>query len=132
MSSWKGRQGIHWVVRKPDARFLRAVLVDSNYWKSQVYDSLRVPLTHPIALRWYQEGQSYHQMLADHCCSERAVRVESRGRKIDEWDLKPSRPDNHLWDCVVGNTVAGSICGLRRKGQVVLRPQPKKKRTIKL
>lgn len=131
IKAFKGSQGIHWTLKKPQGRFLRQCLVDTNYWKSQLYDSLRVSASHPMALKWFKGLPSDHQMIADHCTAEYAVRVEAKGRKIDEWQLKSGKPDNHLFDCLVGNTVAASLLGLRRKGQVQTKRKVRK-RELKL
>jgi hypothetical protein len=45
--------------------------------------------------------------------AEQAVRVEARGRTIDEWD-NAKRRDNHYWDNLVGCRVAASLSGIRR------------------
>jgi hypothetical protein len=51
-------------------------------------------------------------MFADQLCSEYRVRTQGRGRELDEWKHRPERPDNHLWDCLVGCAVAASIQGV--------------------
>jgi hypothetical protein len=39
------------------------------------------------------------------------VKTEGRGRKVDEWKMRPDANDNHWWDCVVGSAVAASMSG---------------------
>ncbi len=36
-----------------------------------------------------------------------------RNNEVDEWTLKPNRPNNHLFDTLVGALVAASIEGCR-------------------
>ena len=35
-----------------------------------------------------------------------------QGRRVDVWQLRPQRPDNHWWDCIVGTAVAASVDGV--------------------
>jgi hypothetical protein len=91
----------------------RHVVGDVNKWKSFVAARLSVPVGQRGALTLYGDDGHQHRMLADHCISERPVRVESKGGgACDEWRLQPNR-DNHLWDCLVGCHVAASIQGAR-------------------
>jgi hypothetical protein len=48
---------------------------------------------------------------AEHLTAEYRVKTEGRGRKVDEWKLRPQRSDNHWLDCLVGCAVAASIQG---------------------
>ena len=50
-------------------------------------------------------------MISDHCHGEYRVRTEGRGRVVDEWKLKPNKPDNHYFDCIAGAAVAASVVG---------------------
>jgi len=54
-------------------------------------------------------------MLAEQWSAEYPVRVEARGRTVDEWRLIPGR-DNHWWDCIVGAAVAASFIGVSAVG----------------
>jgi hypothetical protein len=50
-------------------------------------------------------------MLIDHLTAEYPVRVEAKGRVVDEW--KMAGRENHWLDCLVGSAVAASIAGIR-------------------
>ncbi len=50
-------------------------------------------------------------MLAEQMHAEYRIRTEGRGRTVDEWRLRPDRPDNHLLDCLAGSAVAASVVG---------------------
>jgi hypothetical protein len=52
-----------------------------------------------------------HTLLAEHLSSEYRVKTEGRGRKVDEWKLRPEASDNHWLDGIVGAAVAASILG---------------------
>jgi len=41
------------------------------------------------------------------------VKTEGRGRKVDEWKLRPEASDNHWLDGIVGCAVAASMLGAR-------------------
>lgn len=130
---WRAQlRGKHWLLNKPQDRFLRAITADTNHWKSHVYDSLRVPVSHSAAITWFKGMASERQLLADHCTAEVAVRCEAKGRRVDEWELKPNKPDNHWWDCLVGNAVAANVCGIVRDKDIVRVPIRKKKKTLKV
>ena len=120
MSTWKKRPGAkrgeHWQVHKPELRIRPAVHVDSNFWKNEAHTALIVETTHDHAVKLFKHHyQSHHQLFADHCVSEIASRVEANGRIVDEWDLKHSTMDNHLWDCFVGTLVAASTLGTSKE-----------------
>jgi len=57
-----------------------------------------------------------HRLLADHLTAEYRVKTLARDRTVDEWKLRPTRPDNHWLDCLVGCAVAASIQGAALAG----------------
>jgi hypothetical protein len=59
--------------------------------------------------------------------SEYRVKTEGRGRTVDEWKIKPSRPDNHFFDCIVGATVAASMLGIQLKANGAKANKPAKR-----
>ena len=64
----------------------------------------------------YGDNPKRHRMLADHLTAEYSVRVEGRGRVVDEWKQRVDRPDNHWLDCLVGAAVAASMQGANLPG----------------
>jgi len=52
-----------------------------------------------------------HRLFAEHVTAEYFVKTEGRGRKVDEWKMRPEQADNHWLDCLVGCAVAASIQG---------------------
>jgi hypothetical protein len=113
MSEWPKqageRRGGAWRVRTKDR--VRSVIYDTNYWKSFVAHRLSVPMGDRGALTLFGDKPESHRLLSDHLTSEFRVRVEGRGRVVDEWKQRPDRPDNHWFDCLVGAAVAASIQG---------------------
>jgi hypothetical protein len=59
-----------------------------------------------------------HELFAQHIAnSEFWVEVTGLGRTVREWSLKPSKPDNHWLDCLVGCAAAASILGVTLPSQ---------------
>jgi hypothetical protein len=125
MSKFNKRAGLfkghHWTLERPSTKLLLSAFVDTNYWKTRCHQSLTVPPEHSAAITLYRAPQSHHQLFADHLASERATRVEARGRVIDEWTLPSSKPDNHFWDNLVGCAAAASMSGISREDLDVAR-----------
>lgn len=114
------RVGHNW--RMPNVqgrRAVRYVVFDSNYWKSFVYARFRVGLGGPGCLSLFGDNAAAHRMIAEHVAAEFRTRTSGRGREVDEWALKPGRPDNHLFDALVGCHVAASIQGVALPGSNV-------------
>lgn len=106
------RVGHHW--RLPNVsgrRAVRYVLFDTNYWKSFVHARLATPIGERGCLSLFGDNPARHRLLADHLTSEIRIRVEARGRKVDEWRLRPNR-ENHWFDCLTGCAVAASMQGI--------------------
>lgn len=100
------RVGLNWRVGQisagqPSGRY------DTNFWKSFVTARLRLPIGDPEAITLHA---GRHDMLIDHLTAEYPVRVEARGRVVDEWKL--AGRENHWFDCLVGSAVAASIGGV--------------------
>jgi len=120
------RVGLHW--RIPNVigkRQVRHVLVDTNYWKSFVHARLAVAMGDPGCLSLYGHEPRHHRMLADHLTSEYRVRTMAQGRTVDEWKLRPTRPDNHWLDCLVGCAVGASMQGAALSGMANLSGVPR-------
>jgi len=103
--------GHHWRIPKASRGKVRHILMDGNYWKSYLFDALNIPKGDKGCLTLYGDKPSAHRMLADQLCSESIVRVQAYDRTVDEWKLKPHKPDNHFFDCLYGCFVAASLCG---------------------
>lgn len=104
--------GSHWMIpNQRGKRALRHVLIDTNHWKSFVHARLSATVGDRGALTLFGAPKQDHRMLIDQWLSEYGVQTEGRGRKLIEWKQRPDRPDNHLWDCLVGSAVAASMLG---------------------
>lgn len=98
----------------------RHVVVDVNHWKTKVHRFLSTAQGDAGSLSLYgrrrEDGKpadpELHRMIAEHLATaEMRYQTQGRGRQVDEWKLIPSRNDNHLFDCIVGNAVLASMLG---------------------
>jgi len=119
--------GLEWRISGATGkRAARHVLYDTNWWKSFIHDRLATEQGDAGSLVLYgarrQDGSPAapreHRQLGEHLTAERPTRTSGRGRELDEWTLRPERPDNHWLDGLVGAAVAASIagCTLREMG----------------
>ena len=105
------RAGLMWRIGTRQEGRQRYCVFDSNWWKTFVHRRLQVDLGARSNLTLFGNRPQVHQMLSDHLLAEECIRVEAKGRTVDEWRLKQGRPDNHWLDCLVGSAVAASIDG---------------------
>ena len=111
------RIGFNWRIPNVQGRrTVRYVLFDSNFWKSFVYARLATPMGERGCLSLFGDRPEQHRLFAEHLLAEYRVRVEGRGRTVDEWKQRPERADNHWFDCLVGTAVAASIQGVTLLG----------------
>jgi hypothetical protein len=105
------RRGHNWIIPAGRAAEGRKVIFDSNYWKSFVRSRLACPLGERGSLTLFGDRPAQHRLFSEHLTAEYRVETTGRGRKVDEWRLRPEKPDNHWWDCLVGCAVAASMAG---------------------
>lgn len=120
MSEWPRHIGeIHgqqWVIRPPQKGRPKLILFDTNFWKTFVAARLCQSAGETGELTLYGDNPGTHRLFADHMTSEYRISTEGRGRKVEEWMLRPERPDNHWLDCLVGCAVAASSLGVSLAG----------------
>ena len=122
------RVGMHWRIPVGQGkRAIRHATYDTNYWKSFVHTRLAVAIGDRGCLSLFGDRPVTHRLLAEHLTAEYRVRVEGRGRQVDEWKLRPDKPDNHWFDCITGCAVAASIQGVSLN-LTEPRPKPSKPR----
>lgn len=118
------RVGKDWVIHPlVNNRAIRLAEYDTNQWKTTIQLRLATALGDPGSLSLYKATPYDHRMIAEHLTAEKPVRTAGRGRELWEWTLPPSKPDNHIGDCVVGCGVAASIEGIKL---AEVRADPKK------
>ncbi|MBN1912060.1 MAG: hypothetical protein JW818_20230 [Pirellulales bacterium] len=110
-------------------REFRTVNIDTNYWKSFVPARLATAIGAPGALTLWGNDPTAHRLLAEHIVVEVRTPTEDRGHKVVDGRLRPAKPDNHGFDCLVGAAVAASMLGVAVPGA---EPTPKKRRRVRL
>jgi len=90
---------------------VRHVLIDTNFWKSCVHQRFATPVGDRGSLSLWGRSGSVHRLFSEHMTAEYRVRVEARGRVVDEWKARVGKPDNHWFDGMVGCGAAASILG---------------------
>jgi len=122
------RVGHYWrVPNVAKKRIIRHVMIDTNYWKSFIHARLAVPRGDAGCLSLFGEHAELHRMLADHLVAEFRVTNTAKGRTVEEWSERPGRPDNHLFDCLVGCAVGASMQGATLEGASGFKPAKRKR-----
>ena len=128
------RVGMNW--RMPNVRGKRAVrhvVYDTNFWKSFVATRLLTATGDRGAITLWGRSAEDHLLFAEHLTAEYRVKTEGRGRRVDEWKMRPDAHDNHWWDCIVGSAVAASMSGCVLAGTMTDgRPRTTAKPKVKL
>jgi hypothetical protein len=106
------RKGLNWYMRKGEKRSIRHVAYDANFWKSFVHSRLKVPIGDQGCLTLFGNKPAFHRKFSEHLTAEYFVKTQGRGRKVDEWKLRPEASDNHWFDCLTGSAVGASILGV--------------------
>lgn len=115
------RVGHNW--RMPNIRGKRAVrhvVFDTNYWKSFVASRLLESMGDRGSLSLWGRSSEAHMLFAEHLTAEYRVKTEGRGRRVEEWKMRPEGADNHWWDGLVGCAVAASMTGCVLEGTDVV------------
>jgi hypothetical protein len=94
------------------------VQVDVNYWKTFVHSGLATAAGDRGSLSLFGRKPKDHELFAEHVAhAEVWVETQGHGRVVHEWSQRPSRPDNHWFDCLVGCAAAASMCGVKVPGE---------------
>jgi hypothetical protein len=132
MATWQARKGerkgANWIIRPTDGGG-RHLLSDVNFWKSFVDSRLSVSIGDRGSLSLFKpELVTGHRMIAEHLRAEVPTTMTVNGQSGIVYQLPPSKPDNHLADCIVGCTVLASVCGATLSE---ISMQPKRKQVTK-
>ncbi|MFA5706525.1 MAG: terminase gpA endonuclease subunit [Candidatus Neomarinimicrobiota bacterium] len=104
----------HWYTPSTKGtREFQHVAIDTNYWKSFVHRALLTAPGDPGAMTLFGDSPDRHRLLAAHLTAETYTTPTSeKGVPVDEWSLRPGRPDNHWFDALVYATCAASFQGI--------------------
>ncbi|OQA04267.1 MAG: Phage terminase large subunit (GpA) [Planctomycetes bacterium ADurb.Bin401] len=115
------RHGHHWYIPNINktGEFTH-VAIDTNYWKTFVHERFFVAAGDHGSMTLFGKGAHQHSLFAEHVAgSEIWVRTEGHGRVVYQWSPKIGGLDNHWLDCMVGCSVAASMCGCSLSGHNV-------------
>lgn len=102
---------------------IRQLIVDSDYWKTQVQERLACPAAAAGALTFFEAPPRDHLDFADHLTAERSLQEFLVGRgMVTRWERV--KRNNHWLDCLYNCCAAGRECDQRGRG--LNRPAPAK------
>lgn len=115
-SEWRAqpgeRYGQGWRLKAAPGARGRLAILDTNFWKSFLAERLRSAPGTPGAMFLFGSNPAVHTTFADHLTAEFPVRHTDGGRTVDEWELRPGRPENHWFDCLYLAAAAAAVSGL--------------------
>ena len=113
MAEWERRPDrqffFHLVKEKIAGRRYRSALTDVNFWKSMLHEKFALEAGMPGSVTFWGKDKTFHRMIAEHCNAEIVQLVSSGEHEVNQWRERPLRPDNHLFDCLVGSLAAASV-----------------------
>ena len=109
----RDRKGVHCKFSPPtNGRGRPELLIDVNWWKTQIARRLTVTTGASKALVMFEDKPSVHRMFAEHLSSELPkVATSKTGNTVTEWTQSRVR-DNDFLDTVVYNAALASILGV--------------------
>lgn len=137
ISEWtpqKGdRLGHEWIITRPGkaSRLGQLLIYDANHWKTRVNAGLLLPVGTRESITLPKAKPAELQLPADQFVSERGQRVTTAERTKIEWALPGHRPDNHLWDTLVGAAAAASVCGINTASDAIPAPKRSVRRKVR-
>lgn len=102
--------GWNWLTSNAPTRGNRYVRFDSNFWKTFVTNRIAGSDGETGLIDIYGEDPEAHRLFLNHLTAEEAVPSET-GRRVDVWNMKPFRTENHWFDGLVGCAVGASMLG---------------------
>jgi hypothetical protein len=134
MTEWKEAPGerrgesLPWLLRAAAPARPRLVVFDANGMKSFLASRLTQPMGETGGLSLFGADPAEHRLIADHLCAEYRLATSGRGRKLEEWSIRPGAADNHWLDCLVGCAVGAALegCALDGAGAPPRGPAPRK------
>jgi len=109
--------GHHWKVRKPQNWSTRAVLIDTNRWKSRLHEAWATSIGDDGALSIFStetDGRpADHRMYAEMQHAEYPAELIGHYGKMDVWSMRPGATDNEGLDTAVGAYVGLSMLGVK-------------------
>ena len=108
-------KGFGWFLN-PSVQGIQTLEMDTNRLKSFVHQRYSTELGDPGSFSLYEADPLEHELNADHETAEFFTRLEGPYGLVDEWEVKPGRPDNDGFDCTVGCVAVASLKGAKMVG----------------
>ena len=108
-------KGFGWFLN-PAVQGIQTLEMDTNRLKSFVHQRYSTELGDPGSFSLYEADPLEHELNADHETAEFFTRLEGPHGLVDEWEVKPGRPDNDGFDCTVGCVAVASLKGAKMVG----------------
>lgn len=121
---------VPWLMRlDQNRRSTRYVLFCTNSVKTFVHRRIKSKIGDPGSFMLPRGNhKEFAQMV---CSSEYPTETEGPHGKVLEWQILPTKPDNHLFDALVGSVVAASITGRLKFGeQTAIQAKPEKRKKV--
>lgn len=107
------KPGMEWYISSNrNKRAVRFCAYDANFWKTFVSQRIKTFIGDPGALSFFGNKAYQHELFFSHICAEFFSPTIGQGRRVDVWQPRPGRLDNHWLDCLTGCAVAASIDGI--------------------
>ena len=74
---------------------MRHVIFDTNYWTNFVARRIITSLGDKGSVSLWGRSSEAHILLAEHLTAEYRAKTEGRGRRVEEWKMRPEAHDNH-------------------------------------
>lgn len=87
--------------------------IDVNWFKSLINSGVLKAESAPGSVSFWGDKTVHHEMIIDHFTAETFTETRGQGRIVDEWKMKPSRRENHFFDCSVYAFAAASASGIK-------------------
>lgn len=87
------------------------VWVNTNRAKTHAAQRLIAPMGAPDTVTLYAAPTGWHSLLVSHFTAEYAQPASIGELKYEKWTMKPSRTENHWWDCFVHCVVCNCMEG---------------------
>lgn len=120
------RQGESWYIG-PTPGGRRLLQHENNHWKSALFARLATAQGDVGSLSLYGKSPAEHATFAAHLKAEYRTLVTANGRSVWEYQLRPEKPPNHLFDAAVGTLVMASLSGCKLLGPMRRAPSGPKK-----
>lgn len=131
VAEWSRRPGEkvghHWKLTVGERAGSRLLVFDADEWKSRLFALLTSAPGDGGGLFLFGTAAGSHPLVAEHCGAESSTREPHRGGTFDKWRKLPDRPDNDLFDALVGCAVAAGYEGVRWSADPAAPAAPPKK-----